>query len=74
MLLKTGRDRSKALRGTMFTDPAKAAAWVSGVGENMTSIRETLVIETMSTRTLRSFKVLPPPGLESEKPSIVIGV
>jgi hypothetical protein len=38
--------RSKALRGTKFTEPASAEPGVSGVGERLISMRETLLIET----------------------------
>ena len=41
-----GRLRSNALRGTRFTDPASAEPEVSGVGERVTSKRETLFNET----------------------------
>jgi hypothetical protein len=56
----------------MFTDPASAEPWDSGVGENDTSMRERLLIEIMSDCTAR---VVPPAesAVATLKPSTVTG-
>src|SRR3954471_23361554 len=51
--LNTGFARSNALRGTIFTEPARAEPCDSGVGEYITSMRERLLIEIMSDCTAR---------------------
>ena len=55
----------------MFTVPASAEAGDSGVGVLSTSIRERLLIETMSAMTVRL--VLPPSAEARLKLSIVTG-
>ena len=56
----------------MFTAPASAEPGWSGVGENTTSTRARLLIESMSSETERA---VPPPGFAEAtlKPSIVTG-
>ena len=66
-----GLARSKELRVTMFTVPASAEAGDSGVGVLRTSIRERLLIETISAMTVRL--VLPPSAEARLKLSIVTG-
>lgn len=69
---RTGRARSNAPRGIILTAPARAAPGLSGVGENTTSTRARLLIESISSETDRA---VPPPGFAEAtlKPSIVTG-
>ena len=73
--MKSGRDRSKELRGTRLIEPASALPSDSGVGEKETSMRDMLLIATMSIATRRP--VPPPPpaptALATLKPSMVTG-
>jgi hypothetical protein len=73
LVVRTGRARSKAERGTMLTVPARAAPWDSGVGEYSTSMRERLLTDIMSMATARPVLVSPTPELATLKPSRVIG-
>ena len=68
--MKTGRERSNALRGTIFTEPASAAPEVSGVGENETSTRAMPLIDTISTAAARAMPLI---AVASAKPSSVTG-
>jgi hypothetical protein len=70
--LKTGRVRSNELRGTRFTEPARAEPGESGVGESDTSMREMLLRLKNPTSTERLVLLLP--GLGRFRPAIVIGV
>ena len=66
--------RSNELRGTRLTEPASALPCESGVGENDTSMRERLLIETWSRPTPREVPPAPPPtALARPKPSSVTG-
>ncbi len=56
--LKTGRERSNELRGTMLMEPASAEPGESGVGESDTSMRETLLRLNMPTSTCRPVSLL----------------
>src|SRR5688500_529310 len=73
LTFNTGRDRSNALRGTIFTEPASAEPCDSGVGVYSTSIRATLFTENMSIATVLVVLTFPTPELAILKPSSVIG-
>jgi len=70
--LNDGLERSKALRGTRFTDPPRALAGMSGVRDLETSMREALLRETCSSSCVRP--ALDEFALAIGLPSIVIGV
>ena len=70
MLVKAGVERSKALRGTRFTEPASAIPGDSGVGVYETSIRESVLVEMFTSSTLRLVAFC---ALARLKPSIITG-
>ena len=75
LTLKAGRERSKELRGTMFTDPARAAPSDSGVGEKETSMRDRLLVVNTSMAVPRPAPPSPPLPIRLAvlKPPIVTG-
>lgn len=67
---KRGVARSKALRGTMLIDPARAVPGISGVGVCDTSMRATLLTENCESSTARRVLMR---ALARSKPPTVIG-